>query len=381
MDLTAHRGEYLRLFADCIPVKGVRRSAIYDLTRSEIHLFPTEYYPLLEWLTSRSVASVIKELHGLTSSSSPSYPAKLEDFLGFLVDNELAMFTADPSRFPPIQDTWDYPGEIQSAIIDVDMRTHDFRLILGQLDALGCQFLQVRGFSPILTLAVCKQLLANAADTSITSVELILRYDPAVSDEDLVEFLRGEPLVTSLTVHSAPERGDLSVQMAERNGTQPTSNRVVRFTPQVIDSEKHCGLITQDYLSPPSVATYVELRHFNGCLNRKIGIDADGEIRNCPSMRTSFGHAGSTRLVDVVGQPAFRAAWSLSKDGIDVCSGCEFRYVCTDCRAYVERPEDPTSKPLKCGYDPETATWEPWYRPAFKAAVSSSYGMADKHQP
>jgi len=40
-----------------------------------------------------------------------------------------------------------------------------------------------------------------------------------------------------------------------------------------------------------------------------------------------------------------------------VCKDCEFRYVCTDCRAYRADAEDLYSKRARCSYDPYTATW------------------------
>jgi len=48
---------------------------------------------------------------------------------------------------------------------------------------------------------------------------------------------------------------------------------------------------------------------------------------------------------------------SITKDQVAVCRDCEFRYVCTDCRAYTQDADDPYSKPAKCTYDPYTATW------------------------
>ena len=321
MDLKAHHHEYLRLFADCVPVKGIRRSAIYDLTRGELYIFPTEYFPVLEWLTTRSVAAVLDELNAAAASQHEGLD-RFDEFLAFLVGNELVMFTTDPTRFPSIEFTWDYPGHVQNAILDIDAELYDLHSILGQLDALGCQFLQVRGFSTLLTLDVCSQILAFAANTSLTSVELILKYDATVPDADLVRFMRAEPLVTSLTLHSAPPRASLLVAMAEPQGTDPTSKREVVFTSQVIDSEKHCGLITQDYLNAPSVALYSEFRQFNGCLNRKISVDSSGQIRNCPSMSASFGDVQSTTLAEAVGNSKFRMAWRLAKDQIEVCRGC-----------------------------------------------------------
>jgi SPASM domain peptide maturase of grasp-with-spasm system len=116
-------------------------------------------------------------------------------------------------------------------------------------------------------------------------------------------------------------------------------------------------VITLDMLSAPSAATFFENKLFNGCLNRKVGIDADGRIKNCPSMAASFGNVRDTRLADVVRQDRFQAQWSVTKDGIATCRGCELRYACSDCRAFVEDPQNGDSKPLKCGYDPALGAW------------------------
>lgn len=96
---------------------------------------------------------------------------------------------------------------------------------------------------------------------------------------------------------------------------------------------------------------------FNGCLNRKISIDAQGNIKNCPSFSGEFGNITSMRLADVVKQAEFRRVWSIYKDNISVCKDCELRYACTDCRAYTVG-DDPLGKPSRCGYDPYTGVWD-----------------------
>ena len=56
---------------------------------------------------------------------------------------------------------------------------------------------------------------------------------------------------------------------------------------------------------------------------------------------------------------------------------CEFRYICTDCRAYVEDPEDILSKPLKCGYNPYTGEWSEWSTNPLKQKAIDFYGMRE----
>jgi SPASM domain peptide maturase of grasp-with-spasm system len=92
-------------------------------------------------------------------------------------------------------------------------------------------------------------------------------------------------------------------------------------------------------------------------LNRKVSIDSAGEIKNCPAMNKRYGNAADTALTNVLAQPEFRTVWDISKDQVETCCDCEFRYICTDCRALLRNPSNPLSKPLRCGYDPYSATW------------------------
>ena len=74
-------------------------------------------------------------------------------------------------------------------------------------------------------------------------------------------------------------------------------------------------------------------------------------------MIQSYGHIMSDSLKNVASNDDFRKIWGLSKDGIEVCSDCEFRYICVDCRAYVENSDTDNSKPAKCNYDPYSGSW------------------------
>ena len=106
-----------------------------------------------------------------------------------------------------------------------------------------------------------------------------------------------------------------------------------------------------------SVLADTAIPQHNSCLNRKVSIDAAGEIKNCPSFGGSFGNAREVSLHGAVARRDFRELWSVHKDQIEVCKDCEFRYVCTDCRAYLSDETNRLSKPAKCRYDPYTAEW------------------------
>lgn len=123
-----------------------------------------------------------------------------------------------------------------------------------------------------------------------------------------------------------------------------------------IKDETNCGNICPQYFNT-NIDLFTESMQFNTCLNRKVSVDRMGLIKNCPSMTKDFGHISINALSEAIHKDSFRTHWKIKKDDITVCKDCEFRHMCTDCRTYLFEPENILSKPLKCGYDPYTASW------------------------
>jgi radical SAM protein with 4Fe4S-binding SPASM domain len=58
-------------------------------------------------------------------------------------------------------------------------------------------------------------------------------------------------------------------------------------------------------------------------------------------MMTSYGNLQDLKssIVDIVIMNDFQYYWNLNKDTIDGCKDCEYRYICTDYRAYISNPK------------------------------------------
>jgi len=136
-----------------------------------------------------------------------------------------------------------------------------------------------------------------------------------------------------------------------------------------------CGQISEYWFNVDS--NVYSNRKYNSCLQGKVTIDAEGNIKNCPSMKESYGNIKDTTLAEAIEKPGFKKYWDINKDKIHVCKDCEFRYICTDCRAYIEDPEDILSKPLKCGYNPYTGEWSEWSTNPLKQKAIDFYGMRE----
>ncbi len=149
---------------------------------------------------------------------------------------------------------------------------------------------------------------------------------------------------------------------------------IIYETTEEYTDARSCGQISKNYFVN-NVDFYTESINHNTCLNRKVGIDKDGNIKNCPSMNESYGNISEVSIEESITHPDFKKYWNIKKDLITICMDCEFRHVCMDCRAYREDPNDILSKPLKCGYDPYTSSWSDWAKSPLKQKTIIHYGL------
>ena len=329
-----------RLYAGCVPVQGAKRSVICDLQRQAVRFIPGGLYEILTEHRGKTVEEI-------QAFYEHEYDEEIGEYFKFLIDNELGFWCdEDPESFPDLDLAWDAPERITNALLDFDAGSdHNVPALLAQLDDLGCKALQVRFFAPCGPQELWR-ILDAARYGRLRSIELLFPYSEALPREEIERLCAEFPRVSQVQVHSAP---------GSWKGKAP-SGASITLSPQVVDSPACCGQVHPG-LFAINLGHFTEAQKHNTCLNRKIAVDARGEIRNCPSLPRSYGNAAEVSLHSALAQRDFTALWSINKDQIEICKDCEFRYICTDCRAYIQNPADLYSKPSKCRYDPYTATW------------------------
>lgn len=327
------------LFACCVPVKGARRSIICDLRNQRFRFIPNGLYEVLTFHRRKAVVEI-------KAAYDNECDSEIDEYFAFLLDNDFGFWCDEPENFPDLDLSWERPERIANAIVDVDAESgHDFARIFAELDDLGCRAIEVRFFRPA-SLEELGVVLANARYGRLRSIDLAVGWSEELTAEALQQLAAQHPRLQSLIVHSAPQ----SCRVALEDGVD------LHYRREKIDSPQCCGQIHSGYFVT-NTETFTEAQKYNTCLNRKISIDARGEVKNCPSMVRSFGNIRQLSLHSVLAHRDFAELWKINKDQIEVCRDCEFRYICTDCRAYISNPDNVYSKPAKCGYDPYTAVW------------------------
>lgn len=345
--------KYLLIYADCIPVKGYNQSTLCDFNRNRITAFDSSFFHLFDDFKNKTLDNIFEEFE-------PDSRENLNMFISFLVTNDFGQVQNDISSFPEIKTNFESYGIIDNAIVDIDQIKHRFDKIIFELNKLQCKYLQLRFFSTIYSLDEISAIIKIIEDTSIEGIEIILKSDLQYIENDYVTFFESHFLISSLYVFSHSKKQDIITTFGyEGKVKDEFIQSTVFFTTDDVMSEKQCGIIDKSYFCVNNITDYNHNKIFNSCLNKKIAIDKNGDIKNCPSIIYSYGNISNASLSQVI-SPEFKELWTVTKDSVEVCKDCEYRYVCTDCRAYLKEPQNMRSKPLKCGYSPYTNEWNDW---------------------
>ena len=100
-------------------------------------------------------------------------------------------------------------------------------------------------------------------------------------------------------------------------------------------------------------------KRFNDCWGNKISIDTDGSIKPCLWSKDSLGNIMEDNIKSMVISGKLDSYWFLTKDKIETCCECEYRYACSSCGVLsVNMSGSMTAHPPNCNYNPKEGIWK-----------------------
>ncbi|MBB4808240.1 SPASM domain peptide maturase of grasp-with-spasm system [Chryseobacterium defluvii] len=353
---------FFKLYTNCFLVKGAHRSLIIDIQRNQYFFVPNAFNEVIAMSSDIGVEETRSKINNNKI---------LNQYFNFLEKNDLGFYYTEQERenFPEMDLTWDSPFKISNMIIDTDARKdyNFYAKINAEFTKLGVYALQIR-FLEVVDMDHILGVLSEFKKNRLRHIEMVLKYKKELTSKKLSRLFGLDPRIDSISVHSSPKNSIITI---------PKFEKKIFFSQTKFLSASCCGVISHDFFAT-NLQHFTESQKHNSCLNRKISVDKDGNIKNCPSMSQNFGNIHTTTLEEALQHKDFKKYWMLSKNEIETCKNCEFRYICTDCRAYTERTHTnkeglDTSKPLKCGYDPYTGVWEEWSTNPLKQKAIKHY--------
>jgi len=311
-------------------------SIIYDLDRGSFHKIPLSVALVLQGASQTSLVTFLENIKIDDKNTIIEWLNKFEELeIGMFCDKEEAPLISRMNM------NWIMPCAIVNGIIYYN--ESNFDLAINHLCRLNCQDIQIRFLGEI-----CRNELDLISQklmfTSIKTCEIVANITENIDSNYLKQLAFSNKRFRRFYFLNSP-----------KNEYCQCGTSIAVFSKQGLLDE--CGYIHHSYFNL-NIPLFTESQHHNTCLNRKLSIDKDGYIKNCPYMEHHYGHISNTKIEDVVNLPEFQKWWHIKKDDIDVCKDCEFRHMCTDCRAFIKDPENIYSQPAKCTYNPYICKWE-----------------------
>lgn len=340
------------LASNCKIIKGAKNSILIDLQRQN-------YYKLSE--------SQLRVIGRVLKTSEVSFFKEDKLFFDFLVKEDIILkvpsFTL--KSFKNLNEEFHANSKINNSIFYLNEELFHFQQhYLNFLNNSGCKFLELR-INKQFEFNYLIEFIKNTQKTSVQSIDIFISFYSKNIEYNVITLKEQFIEIRWIVIYDCPK------SLVNRHNMKKHSNTL--YVSSGIEPH-YCGNISDFYFSI-NIPTYTESLSKNTCLNCKLSIDKDGNIKNCPSMKNNFGNIKDHKLNWQVFNKKFTEMWNIKKDDVKICRDCEYRYICTDCRAYLEDPSDIYSKPLKCGYDPYTGVWSDWKTDPKKQKAITHYGL------
>jgi len=323
-------------------VKGYGRSILQDLQKHSYCFVPN------------TLVEIIKNIHGKTTNEylkehDISNHEIIKEYIDFLIDNKYVYLSEQTVSFDNDFHLFDYPAVISNTIVILsDTNIVNFQKIIFEIENVGCENIQIYIENQI-QLQDIVDILTVFDNTRILSIEILLPFvDFLLNVSIITDLFEKQARLFKMQVYNAPDSNISYVDTLKCKNITYNKENI---------SYLDCGFV-HPVAFRNNISFFSEARNYNTCLNKKLCIDSKGNIKNCPVMKSNFGNISQVVVQEVVQKKEFQSFWHISKDKIDVCKDCEFRYMCMDCRCFLKYPNNIYSQPEKCTYNPYICKWK-----------------------
>jgi radical SAM protein with 4Fe4S-binding SPASM domain len=117
--------------------------------------------------------------------------------------------------------------------------------------------------------------------------------------------------------------------------------------------------IRQEPMFPVNQENFRKYMGWNGCWAGKAAITSKGDVLPCVFARDQkAGNVNENSLTEII-EEGLMGYWQMTRDEVDVCRDCEYRYLCQDCRPWAYGfTGSLKAKSPRCLYNPLTGEWE-----------------------
>ncbi|MEG6584202.1 radical SAM/SPASM domain-containing protein [Dendrosporobacter sp. 1207_IL3150] len=409
---------FYRLNEHCQLVTGAKRGAIYDFNSGKVFSINGGAVELLKACRDNKIESILDTacpenqvylqfLDGLTAKG-------LGGFYAIKTDNQLRADQSPPS--PKLEFLW---LELTSGcnnkclhcyatsgptVQETDKVPHDRWLsVISEARQQGATAIQLIGGEPLMY-KKWRELVVKADEEGYELIEIFT--NATLIDDSCIDFFKQHKVniattiyadnaevhdkvtlnkgsfektlrsvkkiidaglqlrIASIIMKANEDQPENIMKLCSELGVEPTPPDVVRPTGRGDDKDLLPSSYTKAPIKPPFYTDEQSFQLANSChtcLNGKIAITANGDVIPCIFARNKVcGNVLTTPLSEIINGQALKDVWNTTKDQVDKCKDCEYRYACNDCRPLAQG-SDNKKRWLACSagclYNPYTGKW------------------------
>lgn len=335
--MVINKNFYFSLHSSIVPVSGFKNSILCNLENNTYREIPNDLCDIFSNYSNKKIIEVY--------NAYPEEKDYIDEVFNFLIENQYIFISEFKSNIIPLDfENIQFSEDINNAIIDIDKDSdiEDIFVFLNQICNLGCKNISVRFINNYINTEILLKILEYIKSTTVRYCELTLDYF-SLEDDEYFRLLEENSRVFIVWLYNSEQEKQVVV----------SHQSVVYLKDEIINSGS-CGKISPKYFFS-DINTFALNKNANSCLFGKISLDSNGIVKNCPSLQKEYGNIKNVSISKIVDLPEYNKITRINRDQIKICKDCEFRYICSDCRAFLN---DIYEKPYKCKYNPYEGLWE-----------------------
>jgi len=321
---------YIRFYECCIPIIGYKRAAIYDLQRSQVYFASNELIELIINTKEKTLGEIYTENNFQIGT--------LKKQLKYLLKNELIFFTLNPENFLELNKTIRKPNIIEFIYLKIDKISPEKINFLSNIDKTGANNLILISS----TFIKVDEILKILKSSKIKSINLVGKYDKLNFDK-IKKIITNDSRIRRCVFYESKE--DIN------------NLEYIKFTIKNLNQIFDNGISSILDLTV-NIEAYIESLNFNLFYYQKIFIENNGDIFKFYGDSQILGNVYSDDLLDIVKtNKSLNDFWEVTKDLIEECKICEFRYICPDNRVFIKKNDYKFMHNTPCIYNPKNNKW------------------------
>jgi len=322
---------HFKLYASCVPVKGVNRGAIFDLQRGNIHFVPNILLELLDKFSDRQLFEEYAEQKKM-----------LYKYFNYLYEQDLIFCTNTPLNFPSIsKNNYFSPNYLDFLSVEINTIQPYKIALFERIDNLGVRELVL--IQNNFNIDNIKEMLKLCEESKITGIVIITPYLESLKDEEISKIFNRNLRVLQWIFYGTSQIKEL--------------NSKIVFSKKTL-ANILCKRISSVNDFVVNTSAYIEALSYNLYFNKRAYITDNGFVKHTIDDSFTYGNIEKEEFKKIILSKKFQELWCITKNEIKICKNCEFRFVCPDNRIPVKENKKEYTQQTSCCYNPKTNMWK-----------------------